>query len=419
MAPPPWYGSVVAHDELVDRLPFETARLELARLRIDAATERGVGIDRILALCARTLHVERVGFWTFSDRVDDLVCERLYTLSLGEVGGGEVLRGACHPAYRRALRERRVIVAHDALHQAETHELAAGYLTPLGITSMLDAPVFRGGEPVGVLCHEHIGPARTWTEAEISFAGAAADLLSMLLEQLGRLAAQEQLRQRLTRVVSGNQLGALEQLARSVAHDFANVVMAVELVARQLATRARAEDRELVSGLEACAELGDSLVGQLRRFGGRAEAPRRLPLVAVLDRIVPIVRTLTREVATLEVAIALGPDDEAAAPVDQIEQLVVNLCLNARDASPVGATITLAARAVDDHLELEVADQGSGMTPEVLARIWEPYFTTKPHGNGIGLATVKAIVEDAGGTIAVETAPGTGSRFTVCLPRRR
>jgi len=173
-----------------------------------------------------------------------------------------------------------------------------------------------------------------------------------------------------------------------------------------------------VSGLRACAELGQSLVGQLRRFGGRAEASRRLPLVAIIERIAPIVRTLTRETAALEVELDLGPDDEAAAPVDQIEQLVLNLCLNARDAMPTGGTITLRVRAVGDQLELEVTDEGTGMSPEVVARIWEPYFTTKPHGNGIGLATVKAIVEDAGGTIAVETAPGAGSRFTIRLPRR-
>ena len=375
----------------VERLAFETARLELARLRVEP-TERTAAIERALRLCAHTLGVERVGFWVFSPAGDNLVCERSYTRSTDDVGGGDVLRGAHFPIYWQALHAHRIIAAADARQHPITGELTATYLEPLGITSMLDAPVYQAGVLVGVVCHEHVGPARTWTVAEVNFASAVADLLAMVLEQDDRLRAQELLRQRLSRMVGGNQLGALEQLARSVAHDFANVVLAVELVASQLAKPGRqrqvGDDLELAKSLKACAEMGGSLVGQLRRFGARAAKPRRLPVTEVLDRLAPIVRTLTREVADLQVTTDLPPEVEAAVAVDELEQVVLNLCLNARDAIAEQGTIAVRARAAADQVVLEVEDDGCGMAAEVVTRIWEPYFTSKPRGTGIGLATV-------------------------------
>lgn len=411
---------VMPDDGHADRLAFETARLELARLRVDP-TQRTIAIEQALRLGAHTLGVERVGFWTLSPSGEELVCERSYTRSTNDVGGGDVLRCAQVPRYLAALQARRVIAAHDALTDPATADLAAPYLEPLGVTSMLDAPVFQAGALIGVVCHEHVGPPRTWTTSELHFAGAVADLLAMVLEQGDRLRAQEQLRQRLSRVVGVNQLGALEQLARSVAHDFANVVLAVELVASQLAgggrERGRAEDLELSKSLRACAELGGSLVGQLRRFGARAETARRMPLAAIVDRLAPIVRTLIREVATLQLAIDLPAGAETTVAVEHVEQVVLNLCLNARDAITAPGTIVVRARADGDRLVIEVSDDGCGMPPEIVARIWEPYFTTKPHGNGIGLATVRAIVDDAHGQIDVDSRPGLGTTFTVHLPR--
>ena len=404
-----------------DRLAFETARLELARLRVEPTTERAAAIERALRLCSHTLGVERVGFWVFARGGDELVCERSYTRGTDDFGGGDVLRRQDCPHYWEALTARRVISAEDAWAHPSTTELRDRYLAPLGIRSMLDAPVFQAGNLVGVVCHEHVGGPRAWTASEVSFAGSVADLLAMVLEQADRLAAQEQLRQRLSRVVGGNQLDTLEQLARSVAHDFANVVLAVDLIATRCGTRGRErgseEDVDLARSLRGCVELGSGLVDQLRRFGARAATPRRLPVAEILDRLAPILRTLTREVARLEVVDELPAGTETTVPVDQVEQLVLNLCLNARDAIRESGTIRLRATADGAHVVIEVQDDGAGMTPAIAARIWEPYFTTKPHGNGIGLATVKAIVDDAGGAIAVESAPAQGSTFTVTLPR--
>jgi signal transduction histidine kinase len=115
----------------------------------------------------------------------------------------------------------------------------------------------------------------------------------------------------------------------------------------------------------------------------------------------------------------LGPalPDVEADPV-QMRQIVVNLVVNAIQAIRGAGRITVRTRALADAVELEVEDSGGGMTPEVAARAFDPFFTTKDvgEGTGLGLSVVQGIITAHGGTIALDTAPGRGSRFTVRVP---
>src|SRR5262245_33829337 len=148
---------------------LEAARLRLARIAVDEKQSLARVFARGTRLIARTLDVERVGIWLFEGDHERLRCVCLYRKSTDTHGAGAVLDLAEVPRYRDALQQRRAIVAHDARADPATAELAAGYLEPLGITSMLDAALFRHGEVAGVVCHEHTGPPRRWTTAEIGF----------------------------------------------------------------------------------------------------------------------------------------------------------------------------------------------------------------------------------------------------------
>lgn len=400
-----------------DRVAFETARLELARLRVHAGTGDDAALETALRLCARTLKVERVGYWEFSDDGRSLQCRLQYTRSTDELGAGDVLVGTRYPVYWKALNEKRVIAVADAVHGPLTHELAETYLEPLGIGALMDAPVFRAGELIGVVCHEHVGGVRPWSDDEVHFASTSADLVSMILEQGDRLIAEDRLRAYLGAAIAAEQLAVMEGLCRAVSHDFANLFAVVELVAGAMTSGPPRADKldELAGSLRSVTAVGTDLLGQMRRFGQRHDGGT-MPLRQVIERVVPILGTLTRDVAVVEVALELGDDDVAAVDSDRIEQLILNLILNARDAIAERGHIHVDARRDGDLLEVQIADDGAGMTPEVLARIWEPYFTTKSHGTGLGLATVRAIVEEASGSIDVESAPGQGTRFTVRLP---
>jgi len=99
-----------------------------------------------------------------------------------------------------------------------------------------------------------------------------------------------------------------------------------------------------------------------------------------------------------------------------IERVMYNLMVNAAQASPPKGSITVKTRQVGDTVEIDVIDRGSGIDPKLLDNIFNPFFTTKSSGVGLGLAIVSKIVDEHGGTITVESEPGSGSVFRVFLP---
>ena len=160
---------------------------------------------RLTEVSVETLGVARVGVWLYDAtgarmRSEDL-CEltraqpaSLEPPSFTHAAGAEVLRDD-YPGYFAALEENRTIVADDALTHPATRELAAAYLGPLGITSMLDAPIRADGRVIGVVCHEHVGPPRAWNPEEISFAGSLADIAAFIVEQRDLRRAEAALRE--------------------------------------------------------------------------------------------------------------------------------------------------------------------------------------------------------------------------------
>jgi PAS domain S-box-containing protein len=155
-------------------------------------------LQKICSLSAATLEVERVSYWSLQENNSAIACEVLY-LRTGE-SCDEQFKGArlgfsdC-PAYFEALATKRPIVANRVLTHAATSGLEENYLKPLGISSMLDAPVWVCGEVVGVLCHEHTGPPRDWSAEEIDFVSALASMVSLALEESNRARSEHLLRE--------------------------------------------------------------------------------------------------------------------------------------------------------------------------------------------------------------------------------
>jgi diguanylate cyclase (GGDEF)-like protein/PAS domain S-box-containing protein len=143
----------------------------------------------------RTLEVERTSVWLFTPERTHIRCHNLYRLSLRQHMAGAALEAAAYPEYFRALESGRAVAAGDAHRDVRTSELVADYLVPLGIGAMLEAPVRYDGRLVGVVCHEHVGPARQWLLDEKSFAASVADLVSMALDADERRRLAERLGQ--------------------------------------------------------------------------------------------------------------------------------------------------------------------------------------------------------------------------------
>jgi PAS domain S-box-containing protein len=151
-------------------------------------------LGEVTEAAAGALETERTSVWLFDARQSLLRCANLFELGPQRHSSGAELAAGDYPAYFAALREEHTIAAHDARTDPRTREFAATYLAPLGITSMLDAPIRAGGVIAGVLCHEHAGPVRHWKVDEQNFAASVADLLSLALETGERKKAEAELR---------------------------------------------------------------------------------------------------------------------------------------------------------------------------------------------------------------------------------
>jgi PAS domain S-box-containing protein len=245
-----------------------------------------------------------------------------------------------------------------------------------------------------------------------------------------RIELEEQLRQ-------VQKMEAVGQLAGGVAHDFNNLLTGIMGYAEEL-------QREQEPGSEAqrdagqilrAAERAAALTRQLLLFSRRQELrPEDVDLNDLLTQVTPMLRRVLSE--DHELTVSLKPDlGGVRVDASRMEQVVMNLVVNAADAQPDGGTIRVTTgeqdveQGQDGHppllrpgryVTLSVADDGEGMDDEVRAAIFEPFFTTKQpgRGTGLGLATVFGVVKESEGEIAVRSAPGEGSEFRVYLPRR-
>ena len=221
-------------------------------------------------------------------------------------------------------------------------------------------------------------------------------------------------------LLSAQKLESLGRLAGGVAHDFNNLLTGITGYASLLLERAD-DDTELARDLgeiKRAADRAAELTKQLLAFGRRQVLkPRPLDLNTVLADVGGMLQRLLGDHVELELLPAPELGIVRADP-GQIEQVIVNLAVNASDAMESGGRLSIATRNADDgSVELVVSDTGIGMDDQTLARIFEPFFTTRDLGVGLGLASVYGIVHQSGGEVTVESTPGTGSVFTVRLPR--
>jgi nitrogen fixation/metabolism regulation signal transduction histidine kinase len=228
------------------------------------------------------------------------------------------------------------------------------------------------------------------------------------------------------RLVQTERVAAWRELARRLAHELKNPLFPLQITVENL-VRAR----EIAPGEfdEIFKESTSTLLAEIAnlktiigRFSDFSKMPKPQLQTVSLNELV-------RQVATLHAAqfkedklkLVMQLDDGLSKiPIDPdlIHRVVSNLVLNAIDAMPQGGTLTLRTRDTGERARLEITDTGTGLTPEERERIFTPYYTTKQHGTGLGLAVVQSVVSDHHGTINVNSEPGRGTTFVIDLPKR-
>ncbi|MFZ5439309.1 MAG: hybrid sensor histidine kinase/response regulator [Myxococcota bacterium] len=222
------------------------------------------------------------------------------------------------------------------------------------------------------------------------------------------------------KLVEANRLGNLGLLSSGVAHDFNNLLTVTLAGSTWLLQECQGEQHEVVESILSASERGAALTRQLLAL---ARPQKGGDEVQCLNRALTQLQPLLARLAGPAVDLALEPcGGELPVPLSRtrLEQVLLNLVVNARDAMPRGGRLTFATSVGDASCRLRVKDEGVGMSPEVQARIFEPFFTTKGagRGTGLGLAIVRDAVQSCGGDIAVDSAPGQGTTFTLTLPLR-
>jgi PAS domain S-box-containing protein len=238
--------------------------------------------------------------------------------------------------------------------------------------------------------------------------------VSLIEDVTSRRELEEQLRQ-------SQKMDAIGKLAGGIAHDFNNLMTAVLGYSDLLLAKANGSDdamREKVEGIRDAALRASDLTRQLLAFGRRQMLQvRDVDLRDVVMRSESLLRRLIGEDIRLETVVADRPVIVHADPT-QLDQVVINLAVNAREAMPEGGALTIVVAVDGDEAVLAMGDTGVGIDEATRARIFEPFFTTKPfgEGSGLGLSTVDGIVAQSGGTIGVESRVDNGTVFTIRLP---
>lgn len=313
---------------------------------------------------------------------------------------------------------------------AEDRQLAAN-----GLQSSIVVPILGGKQPIGALTfassdNEAYGPTQIATLMELAnYLGPALYNARLNRE---REAAANQLAQTQEYLNLVDKVRVVGQLASGVAHDFNNLLAGILGNAQLLLYEVQNQDhREMLRVIERAAKDGAETV---RRLQGFARMEHDSPMTEVrLDMLardaIDITRPRWRDVAqsrgaSIEIVRDLRPVAPIAGRPAELREVLTNLIINAVDAMPRGGQITL--RSYDDLQQeaqpavvLEVADNGTGMSSDVQARMFDPFFTTKgEQGTGLGLAVSLGIVESHGGQIVVDSRIGLGTRFVIRLPVR-
>lgn len=302
--------------------------------------------------------------------------------------------------------------------------------------SFLGVPILRGHEVAGVIGVANRAGGYTgqeWVSLE-AMSQATGVLCDNYRQGLKRDALEQKQTELEAQFRHSQKMEVLGRLAGGVAHDFNNMLMVLsgsaELLDRALPPDALS--RVYLDQIQRSVTKAAAITRQLLAFSRKQILDiRPMDLHAALHESRTILLTLLGS----DIRVDLQPSAARSwirSDLSQIEQVIVNLAINARDAMPSGGQLTISTRntadppptlpagsvATSDWTVLDVADNGQGMTRQVLAQIFEPFFTTKPagKGTGLGLATVYGIVRQSGGYIHVESAPGKGSCFSLYFP---
>ena len=425
----------------------------------------------ILDSVLKGLEVNRAGIWLFDEGLSGIRCFLLKDATMEVPSEELVLHRQDYPNYFAALDEDRVIAANDAPTASETKEFAKGYLDVLGITSMLDTPIRHSGSTVGIICSEHRGEPRCWSDDEVVFAGVLSDLFGRAISARERLDYQQQLEETnqnlesmveartmhlhqtidemkalQSKLVESEKMAALGNMVSGVAHEV-NTPLGIALTSnshlisglKKLSddfnanTMTKSDFTKFIEDAFSSADLTEvnlnkaaTLIANFKRTSADQNHFEK-DTIFLSDYVQRVLSTLVPMTKKLKVDIQVtGADIEVTTFPGAIAQVLTNLVSNscihgfANGLEGRHPTIKIDITNVTDRqLDVSYEDNGHGMDENTVNKMFDPFFTTRRSegGTGLGMSIVHTLLTTKlKGEIEVESGLNKGTKFLMSFP---
>jgi signal transduction histidine kinase len=370
---------------------------------------------------AKSLGVERVTLWQYDRERSVMVCPSSWLR--GElVDEPLVIARSTHPTYWNALHAGRTLAVSDTVNDDAMQEIQDDYVVKHGIGATLDSSIRIERSTFGIVCMEQLGETRVWTAIEEQFVASLADRMGLAILVDAQRRLESQLRH-------AQKMEALGVMAGGIAHDFNNVlgvVLSAAGSARVISARG-GDATEDFDAIESAVQRAAALTRKLLYISRNETIGRE---VFDLNDALRQFTDIAKRIVPASVRLQMLPSNQPlliSAERTFVDQALLNLCQNAVHAMPDGGSLTVAARvlAVDGsrrthgvlvptgtYAHLRVLDTGIGMSPDVVSRVFDPFYTTKgKSGTGLGLSVVYGGIRQHGGYVSVESVVGRGTVF--------
>lgn len=439
--------------DITERVRAERLRSALMALA-DAVRDTPDPDELTHAACeiaGTTLEVDRVGFGVVDRPTETITIQRDWNApGIRSLAG--TLNFRDYGSYIEDLKRGETVVLDDARLDSRTKDTAAA-LEAISALAVVNMPLRDQGETVALFYANNAAP-RVWLDDELQFMRDVGERTLAARERrraerhLAKLAAslERTVEQRTTELMASEaalrqaqKMEAVGQLTGGIAHDFNNLLTAIsgslEMVTKRIAEGRIEDTKRFVGVAQTAAERASSLTHRLLAFSRRQTLePKATDVLSLTRGMEDLIQRTVGPAIKLE-TVAMEEPWPVLVDASQLENALLNLCINARDAMPDGGDLTLSIDnvtiadetvlgpecALGDYVRLSVADKGVGMSEETIARAFDPFFTTKPlgQGTGLGLSMIYGFVRQSSGQINIASRPGEGTNVSIHLPRFR
>ena len=448
---------------------LESILLQVSKSNIIDKGNLDQSIRSVLDSAIVGLNIKRAGVWFLEENSSAIQCKLLKDVANNIESDDLRLTESDFPKYFSALKTERTIIADNAQTDINTAEFTESYLKPLSIESMLDVPIRHNGVMVGIICCEHIGPARQWSEDEATFAAALADLvgrainahnyqktadrLELINQELERRVKQRtqelelalnNLKNTQNQLIESEKMAALGGLVSGVAHEV-NTPLGVSITAishlelelnniidlyedGKLDEKAFitfiGDSKEAISILSTNINRAAKLVKDFKMtaVNQSQDSLRKFPIYLNIEALISSLHPVTKAKKTI-INLNCPKDLIALTHPGALSQTLTNLIMNsmthAFDKQDV-PKIDIIVSLINETIKLEFKDNGCGIRKENLKKVFEPFFTTNrtKGGTGLGLSILYNLVtQKLMGHVDVQSELGQGTIFTLTFPR--